>query len=118
MASVPRMAHIGFSSLLHNFAHLDLSLSVLRIARLESSILLPDSAMVGSLISTRSSAQVDLSLFAPGSEHLGLSPSAQSMVRSEPAVLVLGLSCTGFVSSLFVIDASTLGSPIPPRSFA
>ena len=77
-----------------DMAHTELSVLVKSFARCESFLLVLDSA------------------------HVDLSMLAQDFTRLESAVLISGLSCTGPVFALPVIDSATLGFTLFLRSLS
>ena len=78
----------------------------------------PDRTPLGSLLSLRSPAYIGAFPLVPSFAHSELLMTPRSSTRVGSPTLALGLSCCGPVFSLFVIDASSLGSPAFLHSLA
>ena len=101
VVSVLAYSNMGFSSLLQDRARLGLSSLVLGATRLDSSFSVFAASQIASSPPSRSLARLELPLSIPDVGHVDLPMFLRDLSCFEPILSVMGLTCTGFVFSLF-----------------
>lgn len=108
------------STSIQGFSHLDFIPLVTGLTRVGFvfALSVTECSTLGSSSFVRSWLHTGLAALASDFTHGGSAPSSQQHACLGLALLVVGMSCLGLVFALSVIESSTLGLLLFPRSFA
>ena len=99
---------VGLALFSKNLGRLSSNLFVMGMACIASSLLLFCGMQVGFPVFVQSFTHSALAPFACGFEHFDFFPLPRNSAQSESTLLVFGLTCVGFVSSLSLFDSYTM----------
>ena len=114
------LSHIAFLTLACDFSSVGLALFSKNLGRLSSAIFVMGMTCIGSSllilcgmqvgppVFVQSFAHSALAILACGFEHFDFFPLPRNLARSESTLLVSGLTCVGFASSLSLVDSYTM----------